>query len=698
MGVDFLFVDEAHNFKNLSYQTELADVKGVNMTASQKASDMLLKAKYLQENNEKGGGVVFATGTPVSNSMAEMYTMMRYLEPDVLESNRISSFDEWAALFAQIESNMEVDQTGQKWKQVIRFSKFNNLPELMKLYQTVADIQTADMLDLPTPAIANDGKPFVIVSEPSEQQKLYMDELIDRSDAVSSGQVDPREDNMLRIITHARLMATDMRLIDPAYDAIDSAKPQQVAENVFRIWEENIATKATQMVFSDIGTPKTSRKTKGDRIEFADDIDYNFNVYQEIKDNLIAMGIPAKEIAFIHDAEKDEQKEALFEKVRTGEVRVLFASTQKGGTGVNVQDKLLAVHHVDVPWRPSDIEQRNGRIVRQGNTNPEVQIYNYVTKGTFDTFMWQIQEQKLKYITQVMSGKSASRSMDEMDDLVLTASEIKAVATNNPYIKEKMELENSLANLTIARNYFIKGQEKNTKEIQYLETEIPLSERHLTKITADKVTAEQHMANDEAAYRRYEYQMIAYNSQKEKGEKDLVKPIEPPFELLLEGQGLITSKREAGDKNNNINNIVHNAFTTEVHDFKIGEYKGFEIMGRTKTEQTTLHAEDTIFVVGQAVHPLSINVSSGIGTMTRLNNLLTDKIIKAPDVAESRLKDNKAKLAGLKANQNVKFDKEDEFKQVSLRLNGVNQQIEAGVSKQTPSQAKSFEVDDDLEM
>lgn len=360
-----------------------------------------------------------------------------------------------------------------------------------------------------------------------------------------------------------------------------------------------------------------------------------------------------------------------------------------------MQDKLLAVHHVDVPWRPSDIEQRNGRIVRQGNTNPEVQIYNYVTKGTFDTFMWQIQEQKLKYITQVMSGKSASRSMDEMDDLVLTASEIKAVATNNPYIKEKMELENSLANLTIARNYFIKGQEKNAKEIQYLETEIPLSERHLTKITADKVTAEQNMANDEAAYRRYEYQMIAYNSKKAEGEENLVKPIEPPFELMLEGQGLITSKREAGDK---INQIVHNAFTAESHDFKIGEYKGFEIMGRTKTAYTTLHAKDTIFLVGQAVHPLSINVSSGYGTMVRINNLLTDKIIKAPDVAERRLKDNKTKLVGLRANQNIKFDKEDEFKQVSLRLNEVNQQIESGVSKQTPSQGKSFEVDDDLEM
>ncbi|GAB2023902.1 hypothetical protein RyT2_29860 [Pseudolactococcus yaeyamensis] len=420
------------------------------------------------------------------------------------------------------------------------------------------------------------------------------------------------------------------------------------------------------MVFSDIGTPKTGRKGKNERIEFADDIDYNFNVYQEIKDKLIEMGVPAKEIAFIHDAEKDEQKEALFEKVRTGEVRVLFASTQKGGTGVNVQDKLLAVHHVDVPWRPSDIEQRNGRIVRQGNTNPEVQIYNYVTKGTFDTFMWQIQEQKLKYITQVMSGKSASRSMDEMNDLVLTASEIKAVATNNSYIKEKMELENSLANLTIARNYFVKGQEKNVKEIQELEINIPLSERHLAKITADKITAENSMINNGALP-------------------------EELFEIELEGHGLITNKREAGDI---INQTVHNAFSDEVHDFKIGDYKGFEIMGRTKTEQTILHAEDTIFVVGQAIHPLSINVSSGIGTMTHINNLLTDKIIKAPDITQVRLTESKAKLESLKANQNTKFDKEDEYKRISLKLNEVSQ----AVLSNSPIPEKSFEVDDDLEM
>ena len=697
LGVDFIFVDEAHNFKNLSYRTELSDVKGVNMTASQKASDLLLKAKYIQEKNEKGGGLVFATGTPVSNSMAEMYTMMRFLEPDYLIENNIRSFDEWAAMFAHIETNMEVDQTGQKWKQVTRFSKFNNLPELMKLYQNVADIQTADMLDLPTPEVANDGKPFVIVSDPSEAQQLYMDELIKRSDAVASGSVDPTEDNMLRITTHARLMATDMRLIDPAFSSADSQKAQQVAENVFKVWQENHDSKATQMIFSDIGTPKTQRKGKDTSIESADELDYNFNVYQDIKAKLISMGIPANEIAFVHDAGTDIQKEALFEKVRSGDTRILFASTQKGGTGVNVQDKLIAVHHVDVPWRPSDIEQRNGRIIRQGNTNSKVQIYNYVTKGTFDTFMWQIQEQKLKYITQVMSGKSASRSMDEMDDLVLTASEIKAVATNNPYIKEKMELENTLANLTISRNYFIKSLEKNDKEIKRLETSIPQTERHLERLTADKITAERYAKQDAELQQAYELSLNDYHVRKGNGEENLIKPIEPPFEITLEGHGLITNKTEAGEI---INTIVHNAYSDESHDYTIGNYKGFELKGRTKTTQYSLHSEDTIYLVGETTHPLEVNVSSPIGTVTRINNLVTGKIIRQPEVTQANLDTDKETLDKLKLSKDSKFDKEDEFRQLTLRLDEVNQKIEESLSQKNSNDiiTVDHEFEDDYDL
>jgi N12 class adenine-specific DNA methylase len=653
-GIDYLFLDEAHNFKNLSYTTNISDVKGISSTASQRASDLLGKVRFLQELHD-GGGVIFATGTPVSNSMAEIYTMMKYLEPDVLEDHQIRNFDEWVSVFARIHTKMEVDQTGQKWKPVSRL-ELQNVPELMTLFRNVADIQTAEMLNLPTPELANNGKPFVHSSELTPAQKDYMEELIYRSEHMPN---DPSLDNMLKLTTDARLMATDMRLIDEYFDAEDSQKGQQVAETVHKIWIENMDNKATQLIFSDIGTPKGERKDKGASLT-SDDVDYKFSIYQDIKDKLVELGIPKEEIAFIHDAKTDKKKEELFEKVRQGKIRILFASTAKGGTGVNIQDKLLAVHHVDVPWRPSDIEQRNGRVLRQGNTNSEVQIHHYVTKGTFDTFMWQIQEQKLKFITQVMSGKSASRSMDDLDELVLTASEIKAVTTNNPHIREKMDLENQLAGLTILRHSFQSDQAADKKEMERLEKNLPLMEEYLENALVDSILAKQFQSQ---------------NSEE--------------FFLKLK-EHLFTDKEKAGSY---LTNLAYHAKEQET----IGQFGGFDILVKPNLN-TDLMAAPLIHLVGKNTYSKELNASSGIGSIQRLQTLVSRQIAKTAEKQQQGVENAKEMIQYLVEKINLPFEKEEEFIQVSRRLAVVNTEIELAVAREdTPRDVTSAIEERDFE-
>jgi N12 class adenine-specific DNA methylase len=659
-GIDFLFLDEAHNFKNLSYTTNISDVKGLSATASQRASDLLGKVRFLQEIHE-GGGVVFATGTPVSNSMAEIYTMMKYLEPEVLKNHHIRNFDEWASVFARINTKMEVDQTGQKWKPVSRL-ELQNVPELMTLFRNIADIQTAEMLNLPTPELANDGKPFVHSSELTNAQKDYMEELIYRSEHMPN---DPSLDNMLKLTTDARLMATDMRLIDSDFGPEDSTKGQQVAETVHRIWRESKENKSTQLIFSDIGIPKGEKKSNTS-IRTSDDIDYKFSVYQDIKDKLIDLGIPKEEIAFIHDAKTDKKKGELFEQVRQGDIRILFASTAKGGTGVNIQDKLLAVHHVDVPWRPSDIEQRNGRILRQGNSNPEVQIHHYVTKGTFDTFMWQIQEQKLKFITQVMSGKNASRSMDDLDELVLTASEIKAVTTNNPYIREKMDLENKLANLTILRNSFQSDLNVDKKEIQRLEKNLPLMEEYLENALVDSALAKQYQVQ---------------NSEE--------------FSLSLKGH-LFTDKEKAGAY---LATLAYHAKEAKT----VGKFGGFTILIKPNVN-LELTSAPVIHLVGENPYSKELNIESGVGSIQRLQTLVSRQIAKTAEKQQQGVENAKEMIQYLVEKINLPFEKEEEFVQISRRLAVVNTEIELSVSRGeqvhdvTPLEIREQELEEDYGM
>lgn len=369
LGIDFLFVDEAHHFKNIRPITGLGNVAGITNTTSKKNVDMEMKVRQVQtEHGDRN--VVFATGTPVSNSISELYTMMNYIQPDVLERYQVSNFDSWVGAFGNIENSMELAPTGDKYQPKKRFKKFVNLPELMRIYKETADIQTSDMLDLPVP----EAKVIAVESELTEAQKYYLEELVDRSDAIKSGRVDPSVDNMLKITGEARKLAIDMRLIDPAYTLSDNQKILQVVDNVERIYREGNLEKATQMIFSDIGTPKNKEE--------------GFDVYNELKDLLVDRGISKEAIAFVHDANTDDKKSSLSRKVNSGEVRILMASTEKGGTGLNVQSRMKAVHHLDVPWRPSDIVQRNGRLIRQGNMHQEVDIYHYITKGSFDNYLW----------------------------------------------------------------------------------------------------------------------------------------------------------------------------------------------------------------------------------------------------------------------------------------------------------------------
>lgn len=475
LGVDSLFVDEAHVYKNLYTVTKLTNVAGIGTSSSQRASDLKMKCEYIQEENQ-GRGIIFATGTPVTNSMSELFVMQRFLQPDTLKKSGLEFFDNWAGTFGEVVSSLEMTPEGSGYRMKSRFAKFHNLPELMNMFNLVADIQTSEMLKLPVPDL-DKGKAQVVVSECSPYQKEKMLEFVERSEEIRNGNVDPKDDNMLKLTHEAKLMAIDPRLIDEDAPVDENSKLNKCISNVFRIWKDTEKDKATQMIFCDSGTPKPNI----------------FNVYDEIKDQLIEKGIPGVEIAFIHDAKTDVQREKLFAKVRAGEVRVLIGSTSKVGTGTNVQDRLIAGHHVDCPWRPADLTQRDGRIVRQGNIHDKVSIYRYVTKGTFDGYLWQIQEQKLRYISQVMTGKNISRSCDDTDETVLTAAEVKAVATDNPLLLEKMSLDNDVNRLKLLKNRWSNEKaimERNLASV--FPNRISQYERKIKAIEADQDTVYNH--------------------------------------------------------------------------------------------------------------------------------------------------------------------------------------------------------------
>lgn len=605
LGIDFLFVDEAHHFKNIRPITGLGNVAGITNTTSKKNVDMEMKVRQIQEEHNYKN-IVFATGTPVSNSISELYTMMNYIQPDILKRYQVDYFDSWVGAFGEIQNSMELAPTGDKYQPKKRFKKFVNLPELMKIYKETADIQTQDMLDLPVP----EAHIIPIESELTENQKLYLEELVMRSDMVKCGTVDPSQDNMLKITGEARKLAIDMRLLDSSYSLADNHKLLQVVDNVERIYREGMENKATQMIFSDIGTPKKK--------------DNGFDVYSEIKALLVDRGIPSKEIAFVHDANSDEKKNSLSRKVNAGEVRILLASTEKGGTGLNVQSKMKAVHHLDVPWRPSDIQQRNGRIIRQGNENKEVDIYHYITKGSFDNYLWATQENKLRYIKQIMTSKEPIRAAEDIDEQTMTASDFKALATGNPYLKYKMELENDLTLLENQRRAFQRSKDHYRHTISYCEENIPILEKRLSKYEGDIQQSE--MSKDQA------------------------------FTMTV-GKQAFEQRAEAGESLHRL--IRHNQ--SDSKEFRtLASYRGFDIKMLSLPTNQPLPETFSVKIVGENQYSVSLDLYSPLGTIQRLQHTI-DHIKEDQVKTQNLLNELKDKWTTAKVEIEKNFPKEEDY-------------------------------------
>ena len=457
LGVDRLFVDESHFYKNMFLYTKMRNIAGIAQTDAQKSADMFAKCQYLDEITG-GKGVTFATGTPVSNSMVELYTIMRYLQYDTLQKLHLGHFDSWAASFGETVTAIELSPEGTGYRAKTRFARFFNLPELISLFKESADVQTADMLNLPVP----EAEYINEVLKPSETQQEMVSSFADRAEQVRNGNVNPKIDNMLKITNDGRKLALDQRLINDLLPDEPESKVNLCVSNAYQVWEESTPDKSTQLIFCDLSTPKA---------------DGTFNVYDDVREKLVAKGVPREEIAFIHEANTETKKAELFAKVRSGQVRILLGSPPKLGAGTNIQDRLIALHHLDCPWKPSDLEQQEGRILRQGNRNKKVKIFRYVTENTFDSYMWQILENKQKFISQIMTSKSPVRACDDVDDTALTYAEIKALATGNPYIKEKMDLDIQVSKLKLMRA-------NHTSQIYSLESDI--ARRYPAEITAAK--------------------------------------------------------------------------------------------------------------------------------------------------------------------------------------------------------------------
>lgn len=472
LGVDRLFVDEAHAYKNLFLYTKMRNVSGLSMSEAQKSSDMFQKCQYMDEITG-GKGIIFATGTPVSNSMTELYTMMRYLQYGALRERGLTQFDAWASTFGETVTTSELAPEGTGYRQKTRFAKFFNLPELMNLFKQAADIQTADQLKLPVP----EAKFQTVVVQPSELQKEMVANLSERAAQIHRGSVDPSQDNMLKVTSDGRKIGLDQRLMNPLLPDDPNSKLNACVKNVLRIWKDGKENRLTQLIFCDNSTPKAGV----------------FNVYDDVKEKLLAAGVPKEEVAFIHTADTEVKKKELFSKVRSGQVRILLGSTQKMGAGTNVQERLIAVHHLDVGWRPADMTQRNGRIIRQGNMNPVVQVYNYVTGGTFDAYLWQTLENKQKFISQIMTSKSPVRSCEDVDEQVLSYAEVKALCAGDERIKEKMDLEVEVAKLRLLKSEYQSTQyQLEDRLLKRYPEQIKKKEAQIAGIKADQKTAEQH--------------------------------------------------------------------------------------------------------------------------------------------------------------------------------------------------------------
>ena len=625
LGVDRLFIDEADMFKNLYLYTKMRNVGGISQTEALKASDLYMKCRYLDELTGNKG-VVFATGTPVSNSMAEMYTMQRYLQYDTLERLELTHFDSWAAQFGETITSMELKPEGKGFQQKTRFANFYNLPELMAIFKEVADIQTADMLGLPVPKANYE----TVVCKPSEMQKEMVSSLAERADAVRNGAVDPSVDNMLLITNDGRKLALDQRLLNPMLPDFEESKVNVCAGNIYRIWEDTKEQRLTQLVFCDLSTPGKSNPIEMEKKEDGAFAMTDFqNVYDDLRNKLIARGIPAEEIAFVHEANNEAQKKELFAKVRRGKIRVLLGSTFKMGAGTNVQDKLIALHDLDCPWRPRDLEQRSGRIIRQGNQNPEVQIYRYVTEGTFDSYLYQMVENKQRFISQVFTSKSPARVMQEIDDAVLSYNEIKALATGNPMIIEHANLETEVNKLKMLNaSHLSQRYELEDKILKYYPQEISRLNERISGYTADIARRE--------------------------GNTPAKKEDFPPMQI----HGTVyTEKAEAGKAL-----IEACKQLTNSDPVSIGSYRGFEM----QLFYEAFSKEYRVALKGALTHTASLGTDIH-GNITRLDNALNGLETRLQEHRD-RLENTTAQMEAAKADAAKPFPREQELQEKSKRL------------------------------
>lgn len=613
LGVDRLFVDESHYYKNLYLYTKMRNVGGIAQTEAQKSSDLFMKCRYLDEITG-GRGTVFATGTPISNSMVELYTIQRYLQYSTLVKNGLQHFDAWASTFGETITAVELTPEGTGYRAKTRFAKFYNLPELMAMFKEIADIKTADMLNLPVP----EAKYHNIAVKPSEMQKEMVASLAERAEQVRGGGVDSSVDNMLKITNDGRKLALDQRMLNDMLPDFEGSKINACVDNIYRIWEENADKKSAQLVFCDLSTPKN---------------DGTFSVYNDIRKKLIERGIPESEVKFIHEADTDMKKKELFQKTRKGEVRVLLGSTQKMGAGTNVQDKLIALHDVDCPWRPSDLEQRSGRIVRQGNENPQVDIYRYVTEQTFDAYLYQLVEGKQKFASQIMTSKSPVRSAEDIDETALSYAEIKMLATGNPYIKEKMDLDIQVQKLKMLKSNFLSEKYGlEDKVIKFYPQQIAYLKSRVEGLTKDVETAKLHP-----------------------------KPIdEQPLGMTVSGVSY-SEKAEAGQA------IINACKSMNSPDaIPLGEYRGFQMELYFDTVQRNyvvkLKGETSRDVpLGDDSHGNIVRIDNGI---ERFEETLAD--------TKNSLENTEKQFETAKQEIEKPFAKEEELKAKTVRLDELN--------------------------
>ena len=613
LGVDRLFVDESHNYKNLFLYTKMRNVAGIAQTEAQKSSDMFAKCQYLDEITG-GKGVTFATGTPISNSMTELYTNMRYLQYGTLQKLGLGHFDSWASSFGETQTAIELAPEGTGYRAKTRFAKFFNLPELISLFKESADIQTPDMLKLPVPEAEYEN----VVLKPSEYQQDMVASLAERAEAVRDRKVDAAVDNMLKITNDGRKLALDQRLINDMLPDDENSKASTCVRKAFEIWEQTKEQKSTQLIFCDLSTPKG---------------DGTFNVYDDIKNKLIGKGVPPEEIAFIHNANTETRKAELFAKVRSGQVRFLLGSTQKMGAGTNVQDRLIALHHLDVPWRPSDIEQQEGRILRQGNMNPKVKIYRYVTENTFDSYSWQLIENKQKFIGQIMTSKSPVRSCEDVDEAALTYAEVKALATGNPYIKEKMDLDIQVSKLKLMKaNHTSQKYRLEDNIAKHYPQQIAILKERISGMQADIQTAKAKLPADKEQF------------------------------FMKVGDKAYTDKKEAGAA---LVEMCKEMKTVNV-PATVGEYAGFKMA----VSFDSFNHKFVMNLKGQLSHNLEIG-SDPLGNIARINHAL-ESMPKQLAEAQTKLENVEHQLETAKAEVQKPFSQEQELAEKLDRLSALN--------------------------